>query len=138
MEFDINVGAGLLAGLAAMIPGSIIYSPMTAIGKRWMKEMEAEAGKQKKKQAFTPIQAMSLMLLTSLISGLIASAVVSTTGAGTVMDAIDVCLLLVWFPISVNLSQTFFENRSRVLCGIAVLNQVLTFAVIGTVLGLSL
>lgn len=54
------------------------------------------------------------------------------------MDALDVCLILVWFPISVNLAQAFFEGRSAALTGIAVLNQVLTFAAVGIVLGLFL
>jgi hypothetical protein len=131
MNFDINVVAGLVAGLAAMLPGSVIYSPGSATGKVWMREVKTRSG-------YSPMQAMGLMLVTSLITGLIASLFVTSIDATTVVDAVDVCLLLAWFPISVNLAQTFFEGRSWALAGIGVLNQVLTFAVIGVVLGLFL
>ncbi len=129
MNFDINVIAGLVAGVAAMVPGSVIYTPSTATGKLWMKEV-------KTKSKYSPMQAMVMMLVSSLITGLIASVFVSTSGAGSVVDAVDVCLLLAWLPISVNLAQTFFEGRSWALAGVGVLNQVLTFAAIGVVLGL--
>jgi hypothetical protein len=131
MNLDINVTAGLVAGLAAMVPGSVIYSPGTMTGKLWMKEI-------KTKSKYSPLQAMLLMLVTSLITGLIGSVFVSSTGASTVMDAVDVCLLLAWLPISINLAQTFFEGRSWGLAGVGVLNNVLTFAIIGVVLGLFL
>jgi hypothetical protein len=136
MEFDINVVAGLVAGLAAMVPGSVIYSPATATGKAWMKEVGFKKGGPNK--GMPPVKAMSMMLLSSLVTGLIASVFVSTTGASSVIDALDVCLILAWFPISVNLAQVFFEGRSVALTGIAVLNQVLTFAAVGIVLGLFL
>lgn len=134
MNFDIDIVAGLVAGLAAMIPGSIIYAPSFPTGKIWMKEM----GKQSKKSSFSPAQAVLMMLLTSLISGLVASVFVSTTGASSIMDALDVTLILVWFPVSVYLAEIFFEGKNRAIAGIGILNQVLTFAVIGIVLGLFL
>lgn len=135
MNFDINVTAGLLAGVAAMIPGSVVYSPMTATGKLWMKEVGHKKGDKGK---YTPAQAMGLMLVTALVSGLIASVFVSTGGAASVMDAVDVCLLLSWLPISVLLALSFFEKRSLTLAGIGILNQVTTFIVMGVVLGLFL
>ena len=134
MNFDINVTAGLVAGLAAMLPGSILYMPSFPTGKVWMREM----GKESQKSGFSPLQAMSMMLLSSLVTGLVASVFVSTTGAETVMDAVDVCLLLAWFPIGVYLAQIFFEGKNRAIAGIGILNYVLTFAVIGVVLGLFL
>ena len=134
MNFDINVAAGLVAGVAAMVPGSVIYAP-GVLGKRWMKEIGLT---EKQVKESNPAKAMTMMLLTALVTALIASLVVSTVGASTVIEALDVCLLLAWFPISVNLSQVFFERRSWALCGISVLNHVLTFAVIGIVLGLFL
>ena len=134
MNFDINVTAGLVAGLAAMVPGSIIYLP-GVLGKRWMKEIGLT---EKDMKGNNPGKAMTMMLLTALISGLIASLFVSSLGASNIIEALDVCLLLVWFPISVNLSQVFFERRSWGLCGISALNHFLTFAVIGVVLGLFL
>jgi len=134
MNLDINVTAGLVAGVAAMVPGSIIYMPSFPTGKVWMREM----GKQSQKSGFSPMQAMSMMLLTALVSGLVASAFVSTTGAESVMDALDVTLLLAWFPVSVYLSEIFFEGKNRAIAGIGILNQVVTFAVIGVVLGLFL
>lgn len=134
MEFDINITAGLVAGLAAMVPGSVIYMP-SVLGKRWMKEMGFT---QKDMKDSNPGKAMSLMLLTALLTGLAASAFVSTLGAINVTETLTICLLLAWFPVSVNLSQVFFEKRSWALCGINVLNHVATFGVIGVVLGLFL
>lgn len=134
MELDINLAAGLVAGVAAMVPGSVIYAPQV-LGKRWQKEVGLS---DKQIREGSPAKSMIMMLLAALVSGLIASAVVNSLGAGTVIDAINACLLLAWFPISVNLSQVFFERRSWALCGISVLNHVLTFVVIGLVLGLYL
>ena len=134
MNLDINLAAGLAAGVAAMIPGSIIYAP-GVLGKRWMKEI-GMAEKQMKDS--NPAKAMIMMFLTALISGLVASLFVTSLIPHTMIDAVDICLLLAWFPISVNLSQVFFERRSWALCGINVLNHVLTFVVIGVVLGLFL
>lgn len=134
MNFDINLAAGLLAGVAAMIPGSVIYSP-PVLGKRWMKEIGMS---EKDMKAGSPGKAMVMMLVTALVTGLAASIVVSTMGAEGVADALKVCLLLVWFPISVNLSQVFFEKRSWALFEISALNHILTFLVIGIVLGLFL
>jgi hypothetical protein len=134
MNLDINVAAGLVAGLAAMVPGSIIYMPSSPTGKVWMKEM----GKQSQKSGFSPLQAMSMMLFASLVSGLVASVFVSSTGAETVIDALDISLLLAWFTVSVYLAEVFFEGKNRAVAGIGILNQVVTFAVIGVVLGLFL
>jgi hypothetical protein len=93
---------------------------------------------QQKAAGGSPGKAMTMMLVTALISGVVASLVVSTIGAETVLQSLEVSLLLAWFAISVNLSQVFFEMRSWTLFGINALNHVLTFAVIGVVLGLLL
>ena len=135
MDFDINLTAGLVAGVAAMLPGSIIYSP-PVLGRQWMKEIGTTPEKMKASGARSPAISMVLMLATALVSGLITSAVVFTIGVDTVVDAVVISLLLSWFAISVNLSQVFFEQRSWKWCGINVLNHFLTAVVVGVVLGL--
>jgi Zn-dependent protease with chaperone function len=122
-----------LAGLAAMIPGSIIYSP-PVLGRKWMKEIGFT--EKQLKEAGNPSKAMFGMLVTSLISGVVASTVVVTAGAETVGQTIGLSLLLAWFLVSVNLMQVFFEKRSWSLLGINAVNHVTTFLVIGLVLGL--
>jgi len=136
MNWDINVVAGLVAGVAAMVPGSILYAP-GVLGNRWMKEIGTSPAKQKAAGG-DPVKAMSMMLATSLINGLVASIFVSLAGATSVMDAFDVCLLLAWFLVATSLGIVFFEQRSWTWFGISALNHVLTFAVIGVVLGLFL
>jgi Protein of unknown function (DUF1761) len=131
MNFDINVGAGLLAGVAAMIPGSIIYSPNVPTGKRWMKEVNHKPG-----GGGSPAKAVGMMLIVSLINGLVASAIVSTAGAETFAQIFGLTMLVGWFLVSASLMLVFFERRSWAWLGISALSHVLTFAVIGIVLGL--
>jgi hypothetical protein len=135
MDFDINWVAGLVAGVAAMLPGSIIYAP-GVLGNRWMKEIGTTPEKMKASGAGSPGAAVTKMLITSLINGLVASAIVWTAGANTFSEALLLSLALGWFLVSASLSLVFFENRSKAWFGISALNSILTFAVIGVVLGL--
>ena len=136
MDFNINVVAGLVAGVAAMVPGAVIYAP-GVFGRRWMKEI-GKTEKQMKEAGGTPTKAVSQMFVVSLINGLVASLVVSTIHATTVMQAVDVTLLLGWFWVSANLMLVFFEGRSWMWLKITALAHVLTALVIGVVLGLFL
>ncbi len=129
MTFDINVGAGLVAGIAAMIPGSIIYAPNTPTGKRWMKETNHKPGQG------SPVKAMIMMLVVSLINGLVASTIVATAGAETFAQIFGLTMLVGWFLVAGSLMLVFFESRSWALFGINALSHVTTFAVIGAVLG---
>lgn len=134
MNFDINWVAGLVAGVAAMLPGSIIYSP-GVLGKRWMKEIGTSPEKMKASGA-SPTEAVIKMLAASLINGLVASFVVFSAGATTFGEAFMISLALGWFWVSSSLMLVFFENRSRAWLGISALSHILTAAVIGVVLGL--
>ncbi|HXE10148.1 MAG TPA: DUF1761 domain-containing protein [Verrucomicrobiae bacterium] len=135
MNFDINWVAGLVAGVAAMIPGSIIYSP-GVLGKRWMKEIGTSPEKMKAAGG-NPGLAVAKMFVTSLVNGLVASFVVWTAGATTFSDAFLLAFAAVgWFWVSSSLMLTFFENRSKAWLGISALSHILTAAVIGVVLGL--
>jgi hypothetical protein len=131
MNWDINVVAGLVAGVAAMAPGAIIYDPRV-LGKQWMKETGHVPGKG------SAAEAVSKMFVTSLVSGLMASLVVWTIGATSVGDAVLVALVLGWFWVSANLMLVFFENRSWKWFQISALSHILTALVIGVVLGLFL
>ncbi|GAC1501722.1 MAG: hypothetical protein NVS1B10_06070 [Candidatus Saccharimonadales bacterium] len=133
MNFDINFTAGLVAGLAAMVPGSIIYSPI-GFGKLWLKalgmtekQMKASGGQAK---------AMVMMLITSLVNGVVASLIVTSMGADSVLQSVEICLVLSWFWISAGLMLVFFEKRNATLFWINSLSHVLTLGVIGLVIGL--
>ena len=133
MNWDINVWQGLVAGVAAMVPGAIIYHPKV-LGATWAKEVGHKVGQMDGAGA-----AMAKMLVASLLNGVVASLVVRTIGAQNVGDAVLVGLVLSWFWVSGSLMQTFFEpNRSWKLFQINALSHVLTGAVIGLVLGLFL
>ncbi len=134
MTLDINLVAGLVAGVAAMVPGSIIYAP-SVLGTRWMKEIGTTPEKMKK-EGGNPGKAVAMMLAVSLINGVVASVFVGTMGAETVGQSLTVCLMLAWFLVSVSLMLVFFERRSWAWFGISALSHVTTFAVIGVVLGL--
>lgn len=136
MDFSINVVAGLVAGVAAMVPGAVIYAP-SVLGRRWMKEI-GKSEKEMKDAGGTPVKAVSQMFVVSLINGLVASLIVSTIHATKMMETVDVALLLGWFWVSANLMLVFFEGRSWMWLKITTLAHVLTAVVIGVVLGLFL
>jgi hypothetical protein len=130
MNWDINVVAGLVAGVAAMIPGAVIYAP-SVLGNAWMKEINHKPG-----EGGSPAAAVSKMFVTSLINGLVASLLVWSAGANSMADAIYISLILGWFWVSASLMLVFFENRSWKWFQISALSHVLTALVIGVVLGL--
>lgn len=131
MSWDINIVAGLAAGVAAMVPGAVIYSPKV-LGDQWMKEINHKPG-----EGGSPAAAVAKMFVTSLINGLVASLVVWSAGAHGFKDAFWLSLLAVgWFWLSANLMLVFFENRSWRWFRITALSHVLTAVVIGVVLGL--
>ena len=130
MNWDINVVAGLVAGVAAMIPGAVIYAP-SVLGKAWMKEINHKPG-----EGGSPAAAVSKMFVTSLVSGVVASLLVWSAGANNMADAIYISLILGWFWVSASLMLVFFENRSWKWFQISALSHVLTALVIGVVLGL--
>ena len=136
MDFNINVLAGLVAGVAAMVPGAVIYAP-GVLGRRWMKEIGINE-KKVKEAGGSPTKAVSQMFVVSLINGLVASLIVTTIHATKIMEAVDVALLLGWFWVSANLMLVFFEGRSWMWLKITALAHVLTALVIGLVLGLFL
>ncbi len=135
MNFDINWVAGLAAGVAAMVPGAVIYSP-GVLGNRWMKEIGTTPEKMRASGAGSPGAAIAKMFVTSLANGLVASLIVWTAGADTFCQALLLSLALGWFLVSASLSLVFFENRSKGWFYISALSHILTFAVIGVVLGL--
>lgn len=134
MNFDINWVAGLVAGIAAMVPGSVIYAP-GVLGNRWMKEIGTTPEKMKASGG-NPGLAVFKMLVVSLINGLVASFIVWSAGAKTFGDAFLITLAIGWFWVASNLMLVFFENRSKAWFGITALSHILTAAVIGVVLGL--
>jgi len=131
MNWDINVVAGLVAGVAAMVPGSVIYDPRV-LGKQWMRETGHVPG------AGSAASAVGKMLVVSLLNGLFVSLVVNTIGAKNVGDAVLVGLVLGWFWVSSSLMLVFFENRSWKWFQISALSHILTAVVLGLVVGLFL
>ena len=134
MNFDINVAAGLLAGVAAMVPGAIIYTP-GILGNQWMKSIGTTPAKMKA-QGGSPGLAVFKMFVVSLINGLVASFLVFSAGAQTFSDALIISMLLGWFWVSASMMLVFFENRNSTWFGISALSHLLTAGVIGVVLGL--
>jgi hypothetical protein len=129
MIMEINIMAGLVAGVAAMVPGAIIYSP-SVLGKAWMKETGHKPGG-------SPTAAVTKMFVTSLINGLFASLIVWTAGANTFAEAVRFTMVSVgWFWVSSSLMLVYFEGRSWKWFKISATSHIFTAAVIGIVLGL--
>ena len=132
MNWDINVVAGLVAGVAAMVPGAVIYAP-SVLGNAWMKEIDHKPG-----EGGSPSVAVSKMFVTSLINGLVASVIVWSSSAKNLGDAVLLSLILGWFWVSSSLMLVFFEGRSWKWFQISALSHILTALVTGFVLGLFL
>jgi|GEM_PF-1202348 len=137
MNWDINWVAGLVAGVVAMVPGAVIYSP-GVLGKAWMREIDTSPEKMKASGARSPAQAMSMMLVASLVNGLFVSLLANSAGAKNVGDGVLVGLVVGWFWVSASLMLVFFENRSWKWFKISALSHILTAVVLGFVVGLFL
>lgn len=135
MNFDINWVAGLVAGVAAMVPGSIIYAP-PVLGRRWMKEIGVT--EKQLKEGGGQGKAMGMIFASSLINGLVASIIVSTLKPSGIGGAVEISLLLGWFAVASSFMAVVFEHRTWAWFGITFLNSLITYSVIGIVLGLFL
>lgn len=132
MVWDVDVVAGLVAGVAAMVPGAVIYDPRV-LGTAWMKE----TGHKPSDKSMASV-AVAKMFVTSLINGLIGSVLINLSGAATVSEALAVMMIVAWFWLSASLMLVYFEGRSWRWFQISALSHILTAAVIGVVLGLFL
>ena len=138
MVFDVNWVAGLVAGVAAMVPGAIIYSP-AGFARQWAKSIGKDFDKMQKEGSKKDAQmAVGKQFVTSLVNGLAAAVLVGLTQAETVADTLVVTSILTWFWISASLMLVYFENRNWMWFKISALSHILTMAVIGVILGLFL
>ena len=132
MTLEVSILPAIVAGIAAMIPGSIIYMPQV-LGDVWMQEV----GLSKKNiQKANPARAMLMTLLISIVTALFVSGVLHAFGAHGVVISIKIALVCAWFAIASSLLNVFFEQRSWRWFKITFLNHVLSYLVIGLVLGL--
>jgi hypothetical protein len=132
MTFEVSLLPAIVAGVFAMVPGSIIYMP-SVLGKLWMKEVGIAP---KDMQGANAGKEMIYTLLTSIVTAIVLSVVIHAFNADTVAESMLVALLASWFAIGASLLTVFFERKSWRLFGITALNTAITYLVIGFVLGL--
>ncbi|MEO8201594.1 MAG: DUF1761 domain-containing protein [Gemmatimonadota bacterium] len=138
MTIEISWIPGLVGGLTAMIPGSIVFAP-AVLGRTWMKELglteemcRQQVGSSKLSAALPVLLTLVTMVVTALVMSIIANA----AGAAGVAEHLVIALFCSWLMIAATLVLVFFERRSWALPGISAINHLGSCAAIGVVLGL--
>lgn len=135
MQFEISWLGVIVAGLAAMVPGFIIYLP-GVLGNVWKKQLG-----ETPKSFYSPVKAIMLAFAASLSTALIINVVFTSSlilSPGNLIEGFMYGALLSIFAISASALSVFFDGQSWTWLGIAVLNHVLSYAVTGAVLAIFL
>lgn len=130
-EVDINYWAVLVAGIASMVVGALMYGPV--LGNKWMElmgktkeeiEKEGNAGK-----------AMGLAFVAALVGSFVLAHFVDYLGAETWWDGV-VAAAWLWlgFVFISHVTNNLFESRKWGLVWIFLLNTLITMAVQGAIL----
>ena len=128
-EVDINFWAVLVAGVASMVVGSLVYGPL--LGKKW----QSLVGKTDEElQAGAP-KAMGLAFLTAVFGSFVLAHFVDYLGAETWWDGV-VAAAWLWlgFVFVSHVTNNLFEGRKWGLIWIFLLNALLTMAAQGAIL----
>ncbi len=127
---SINYLAVLAATVAGMVVGALWYSPIL-LGKQWM----AAIGKTPEELG-NPAKAMAGQLVTTLIVAVVLAIVVAWSGRAGLIGGATVGLT-VWlgFVLTALLPSVFFEGRPSNLVAINGSCQLVTYAVMGAIIG---
>lgn len=140
MEVEINLLGVLLAGLAAMIVGSIWYA-QGVFGASWMKLAGLDDKKMKQmreRQGWTPM--ISMLLLALVMAYVLAHFAYQAYSFFDVSYTAAAITTGFWawlgFVVPSNLGNGLFEGRRKKLMLINIGNWLVTLVVMGWVLGL--
>ncbi len=135
MDVEVNWLAVVLAALSTMVVGSIWYTP-TVFGKQWEK-----LAKLDRKNMANPVKAISVTLVVSFISAYVLAHVTFLSnnffGNSYLQDAL-MTAFWVWlgFTAARFITHDAFENRPWKLTLMNVAHELVTFMVMGLIIGL--
>lgn len=135
MDVEINWLAVLLAALSTMVVGSVWYTPKV-FGNKWI-----EWAKIDRKHMADPKVAITLTVIVSFISAYVLAHVTyisnSFFGNSFLRDSL-MTAFLVWlgFTAARFVTHDAFENRNRKLTILNVSHELVTFLVMGLIIGL--
>lgn len=128
-EVTINYWAVLVAAVASMVVGSIVYGPL--LGKKW----QALVGKTDKELQDGAPKAMMLAFLVALFGSYVLAHFVDYMGATDWWSGVVAAAWLwVGFVVVSHLTNNLFEQRKWGLIWIFLLNAGLTMAAQGAIL----
>jgi accessory gene regulator protein AgrB len=136
MEVDINFWGVLFAGISAMIVGAVWYAD-GVFGKQWKKLANIDEKKAKEQSP----QALISMFVVALISAYVLAHVtyLSSQFFSTTSYLSSALSSSFWmwlgFVVYGQVSYALFEMRPRKLIGLNLANSLLTFLVMGFVIG---
>ena len=127
----INYLAVLAATVAGMAIGALWYSPVV-LGKQWM-----EAIGKTPEELGNPAQAMAGQLVATIVTAVVLAVVIAWSGSiGLVGGAIVGLIVWLGFVMTALLPSVLFEGRSTTLLAINASCQLVTYAVMGAIIGI--
>ncbi len=114
---EVNYLAVLVAGLIPMVVGSLWYGPV--FGKRWLALMETT--EEEIAKGFNPLKTYGGSLLLSLVTAWVLAQLLAGVGAGGVLPAVHVVLLIVvGIVVPLAHQSVTFERRKTGLAALSV------------------
>lgn len=126
----LNYVSVFIAAISSMVVGSFIYSP-AMWGKRWMKLVGLTEGKAKTSAGTAMGAAFVLSLLTAIVLSILIG-----PSAGLMNGLVDGLVVGIGIAITSVLTHQLFEQRPTELMGMTVVHELITFAVMGSLIGL--
>lgn len=135
MSIDVNFWAVLLAGISAMVVGTLWYSPMV-FGDVWRKTVKLD----KKKMQTEMVQTMIITFFAALVTALtiaIITFLYNQFYGHSFLEAGVITAIWLWIGINTPaiLSGSLFEQRRKKAILINVGNQLVTLVVMGLIIG---
>ncbi len=128
--FSVNYVAVIAATISSMVIGSVLYS-QAVWGKRWMKL----AGVNEKKASQSASTAIMYAFIISLITSVVMTALIGS-GVGLYTGLMNGLVIGSGIGITTVLMHSVFEQKPAELMMMTIVHQLLTFGVMGAVIGL--
>jgi len=125
----LNYVSVFIAAVSSMVVGSFIYSP-AVWGKRWMKLVGLTEGKAKTSAG----TAMGLAFVLSLVTAVVLSIIIGPS-AGLKNGLVNGLIVGIGIAVTQVLTHQLFEQRPTELMRMTVVHELLTFAVMGSLIG---
>ena len=129
-QVDVNLMVVLVAAIAAMVIGSLWYSPLLFV-KEWSKLAKLDS----KDKQNSPAKAMTIAAVMALITAYVLAHIIAYSGATTLTEGL-VTGFWVWlgFFFTTAVMQGAFETKPMKLTAITVGNSLVTMLVMGSIL----